>query len=297
MKNNFQENLAISLTSKLLKEVWTPSTYHSNEKLQKLSHHAVFLLLGESLPLGVDQMLDNALNHLSDWELKRNQALINDFHSPFYKELENWRKKPEKELKLKEDKEFKEFLQNIFYFESLSKHTTEKIPLIFLYRAQNHFIDALNYVERGIFRSYEIAKILNHTFNLQPALQVLGFGSLKEFYVSIFLIFNVFSQKHGIFDLLDCNINIPDSVKAQRIRDLLNKVLNHSSFSITFLKNSYQEMLEKKLHKEFLPFSHFNPFVKKPLLKVDEKKFLCPDPKCILAYASWGLLSEIRNVL
>ena len=56
-------------------------------------------------------------------------------------------------------------------------------------------------------------------------------------------------------------------------------------------------MKETELKKEFIPFTHFNPFMKKPLLRIGNTIFLCPDFKCILAYASWGLLSEIRNVL
>jgi len=306
----YRKNIAISLARGLLKEAWTPN---SNNKLQKLSTHAIFLFLGErlqlpnlesfrieNLHLDADQILDTTLNYISSWELERNLALIGDFCSSFRTALENCRNKVDKDLKSKEEKEFKELLQGITYLDSLTQHTIQVIPLIFLYRAQNHFIDALNYAERAIFKSYEIAKILNLTFNLQPALQVLGFSSLKEFYVAISLIFNALSQNHGIFDLSTCNINLendPDGIKAQKIKDLLGKALKHASFDHAFLQDSYQEMKTKELKKEFIPFAQHNPFIKKPLMKVGDTTFLCPDPKCILAYASWGLLGEIRNGL
>ena len=204
MTTHNQERVAVNLSNRLLKEIWTPN---NNEKLQKLSFHAIFLLLGEYLlspnpesfnpenfRVSLDKIFDDTLNYMSNWELKRNQGLVSNFYSSFNVEIDNYRNKLEKDLKSKEEKEFKELLQNIPDLNSLIQHTIQIIPFIFLYRAQNHFIDSLNYAERAIFKSSEIAKILNLSFNLDSALQKLGFTSLKEFYVAISLIFNSLCQ-------------------------------------------------------------------------------------------------------
>jgi hypothetical protein len=161
-------------------------------------------------------------------------------------------------------------------------------------------MDVFKYGVNIIFRSYSVLTTLSQKIELNPALEFLGFKSLKEFYTPLLLLLESLLQRHGFFDLEQLNISLdndPQRFKEQKIKDLINNVIKHASFDRNFLESQYQKMRTASSQENFISFNSFNPFLRKPLLKISKTEFLCPDPQCLLAYAFWGLSSELRNQL